>query len=197
MQFSSSLLAALALVLLQPARPQDTGAPPSSGEKPGLARQWPWGNASAADKLRQDLLGTWQLQRAQLSTQAYEGRDCGGYMLVLPEYLSMHTGFSRLNNKDPRPKPPTFASGTHRWTYDEGRLLLVMSALVAVNDMNDAARLEYEPAGTQREYAVDLAGDDLTLTRAGAVRLDFRRVGPATFPEPPRKSGPGTGKPAR
>ncbi len=195
MHFSTCLLAAFALTAFplaaqQPKRPTPEPAPQAEPE-------WPWGNAKEADRLRGDLLGTWQLLSADMRGTSYAGRTCGGYMLVLPGYVSMHTQLMLADANDPRASEPSFASGTHRWFYDEGRLLLVLNSLLSVNDMNSNAEIDYEAPGTQREYQMDLVGDDLTLTHGADVRLRFHRLSRALPPPAPSKPAPLEKKPAR
>lgn len=191
MHLSSFLLAVLALAVVAP---QDSGQKPASGA--GAQREWPWGNPAEAERLRSDVLGTWELLRLDLDGHSYAGRECAGYLLVLPGYLSMHTRVLTPEVNDPSATIPGFSSGTHRWNYDEGRLLLVLDSLLAINDLNQPAELDYEPPGTRREYEIVLAGENLTLSRSSLVRMEFRRLGKAT-PEPTRKPAPKPGTPTR
>lgn len=140
-----------------------------------------------AERIRGELLGTWELTRTEVGGNSYAGNTCRGYLVVQAEYCALQV---RLVSMAPGGRDMAFAgltAGTYRWTYDEARLMFSLSTLMQGSDME---RLDgvvmYEAQGTQRDYEITVGGNDLTLTRrAGQIRMFFRRLQRDTSALPP------------
>jgi hypothetical protein len=173
--FSLAILALFALPLPQEGRQEP--APPAE-EKRGRAE-------IEAERIRNELCGAWQLVRAEIAAESFAGAQCLGYLIVQPEYCSLQ---ARLTSPQPGGQVSLagMTAGTYRWSYEEGRLALSLSTLLAGSDLeNPDGQIDYEPPGTRRDYEVVIARDDLTLTRGGGrTRMFFRRLPP---PKPVRK----------
>lgn len=164
--------------LLQ-APPQDK---PAETEPADPKRKWPWGTEEEAQRIREELQGTWRLVSARRSAATYEGEMCQGLMLVAAEHLSMQMRVLAPTGALQGTFIEGFSAGTYKWSYDLTRLKLVVHTAMAVSNFSGVD--DWEPPGTQREYDVLVGEDQLTLTRPGEAEFSYVRVRPTPAPKP-------------
>lgn len=184
----SSFVLALALVPIgvlqapvKPPTPEPKKPDPADHAKPKSSA------AQEADRIREELLGAWRMVRFEMEGETFSGDACHGYLLVQPDYLSLDMQVQTQYVRDPITQGQLWSAVMQRWKYDESRLQLVTSSMIGVSNFNNATAVAYEPAGTGREYRIDLAGDSLTLERTSTTRLFFQRMSKPTQSEPPTK----------
>lgn len=181
---------ALAISIAPLASPQQApgraGAPP-----PGPAELTPR-RTPAGDKVRENLLGVWELVEADWNATRFSGASCRGYLTVLPEHCTLIVRLEDTVQNLPNTIDVGLTAGTYRWTYDDSKLSMVFSTLLAGTDMEDANGIvRYEPIGARREYSVTVGERDLVLTRGqGERRLFFRRLAKGTPPTPKAEAKP-------
>src|SRR5882672_5812860 len=92
MQLAQLSSAALLLALTPFATFQTPAKPPAAdGPKPEKAEQTKPKSAPQleAERVRNDLLGAWQLVRFEMDGEVFSGATCRGYLLVAGEFLSL------------------------------------------------------------------------------------------------------------
>ncbi|MBM3990022.1 MAG: hypothetical protein FJ298_03335 [Planctomycetes bacterium] len=168
--------------------PGRTGAP-SAGPIEITPRR-----TAAGDKARESLLGVWELVEADWSSTRFSGANCRGYLTVLPEHCTLIVRLEDPVTNLPNTVDLGLSAGAYRWTYDDAKLSMVFSTLLAGTDMDDPdGVVRYEPVGARREYSAVVGERDLVLTRGqGERRLFFRRLskGIPGAPKPDAKSPP-------
>lgn len=202
---STALAALAALVLLPLAALQSTPSPAvqePAGQKPAPAEpKLPsrTKRVSESDRIRAEVLGVWQLDRTELAGRSYVGADCTGYLTVVPEYATLVARLAEPLQGRPNLADQGFTAGTYRWSYDDSRLQFSLQTLLHGSDFDDPDGLViYEAPGSRRDYEIIVAGNDLTLTRAGGqTRMFFRRLTRGIPPAPKDDAAPtaGTGAP--
>lgn len=192
---------ALALSIAPLALPQQAPGR-AGGPPPGPAELTPRRTA-AGDKVRENLLGAWELVEADWSATRFSGASCRGYLTVLPEHCTLIVRLEDTVKNLPNAIDVGLTAGTYRWTYDDSKLSMVFSTLLAGTDMEDANGIvRYEPIGARREYSVVVGERDLVLTRGqGERRLFFRRLAKGASQiapkAPPAPAEPPTGTPEK
>jgi hypothetical protein len=192
---------ALALSIAPLALPQQAPGR-AGGPPPGPAELTPRRTA-AGDRVRENLIGVWELVEADWSATRFSGANCRGYLTVLPEHCTLIVRLEDTVKNLPNTIDVGLTAGTYRWTYDDSKLSMVFSTLLAGTDMEDANGIvRYEPIGARREYSVVVGERDLVLTRGqGERRLFFRRLAKGAAPTapkaPPAPAEPPTGTPEK
>ncbi len=186
---------ALALSIAPLALPQQAPGR-AGGPPPGPTAITPR-RTPAGDKVREDLIGVWELVEADWSATRFSGASCRGYLTVLPEHCTLIVRLEDTVKNLPNTIDVGLTAGTYRWTYDDSKLSMVFSTLLAGTDMEDANGIvRYEPIGARREYSVLVGERDLVLTRGqGERRLFFRRLSKGTPPRRPQGPSDAGGAP--
>ncbi len=172
---------ALALILLPLAplqqRPATPGTPPARPEV--TPKRTP-----AGDRIRENLLGAWELTEMDYDGTRFTGTACRGYFTVLPEHCTLIVRLTDPVRDQPGLIDMGFSAGTYRWSYDDSRLALEFSTLLAGTDIDDPDGIvRYEAPGARREYEVQVGERDLVLNRGqGKRRFFFRRIGKSSAP---------------
>jgi len=196
--FGLALALSIAPLAPQPLRPTQQ-APGRPGGAPAGPVEITPRRTAAGDKARENLLGVWELVEADWSATRFSGANCRGYLTVLPEHCTLIVRLEDTVKNLPNTVDVGLTAGTYRWTYDDSKLSMVFSTLLAGTDMEDANGIvRYEPIGARREYAVVVGERDLVLTRGqGERRLFFRRLSkgipttPKAAPKDDAKTPPG------
>lgn len=168
-----SLLVALALAVLLPqGPPQDTGlqpeAPPRNPEE--LKRS-----------LEERLEGAWQLTGVVYRNVPQANSTFSGYMLVLPDYLSIDMHLLMKSQHPSGEDHPFFQSAVHRWRI-AGPALLETSSLIGTSNVNDLESWTFEPPQVKRVFSMVLKEDTLILDRKGESRMTFRKLARMPYP---------------
>jgi len=184
MQLAQLSSAALLLALTPFATFQTPAKPPAAdGPKPEKAEQTKPKSAPQleAERVRNDLLGAWQLVRFEMDGEVFSGATCRGYLLVAGEFLSLDLQVKSNYVRNLETQGQLFSAGVQRWQYEESRLVLTTTSLIGVGNFTSEEVVTYERTGIPREYRVAFADDTLTLERNPGSRMQFRRISkPAT-----------------
>ncbi len=170
----------LALAFAQPQKPavQDPPAPPVGGFESAQLR---------GDRVRESLLGAWQLTRGEIPALGVAGGGVAGYAIFIEGYMSMEV--HAQGKTVPDSQDSFFQTGTHRWKYEDTGVLETFS-LIGTHNVTDDEEYEFEQPGARRAYKVQVDGDRLVLERADrSARLNFMRLGKLRYPDD--KDGPG------
>lgn len=158
---------------LAPTQSPEQDAPP----KPDAPRRGqPWGTDAEAKRIRESFVGAWRLNSVVRGTSSYSGENCDGYMLVMPDVLSMQLRVAKPTTAVAGAMLEGFSAGTYRWSYDPTLLKIVIHTAMAVSDFE--GDLTWEPAGAQREFEVIFIDDQLSLVRRGEAEFHFARIKP-------------------
>jgi len=169
-----NLNALLALALLV------TGAAPQDPET-GLRPEPPPRDPQAFQRsLEERLQGAWQLVGVTYRNVPQTNSSIAGYMLVLPDYLSIEMHLMMRSQYEDVERP-FFQSGTHRWRVTP-QGTLETSSLIGNNNVNDAETWRLEPPGTKRTFQMVLNGASLVLERKGESRMTFRKLPRLPYP---------------
>lgn len=147
-------------------------------------REQPWGTEAEAKRIRESFVGAWRLTSVVRGTSSYSGENCDGYMLVMPDMLSMQLRVAKPTTALPGAMLEGFSAGTYRWSYDPTLLKVVIHTALAVSDLEGP--LQWERAGAQREYEVIFVDDQLSLVRRGDAEFNFTRIKPRPEPGAPK-----------
>ena len=158
--------------LAQTPAPKQDPAPKRDGPR----REQPWGTEAEAKRIRESFVGAWRLTSVVRGTSSYSGENCDGYMLVMPEMLSMQLRVAKPTTVLPGAVLEGFSAGTYRWSYDPTLLKVVIHTAMAVSDLE--GNLQWERAGAQREFEVIFVDDQLSLVRRGEAEFNFTRIKP-------------------
>jgi len=167
------LLAVLALIVLLPQGPP---------QEPGLRPEAPPRDPDEHKRsVEEQLVGAWQLTGVLYRDVTQVNSTFAGYMLVLPDYLSidMHLLMRSQNRGDK--DQPFFQSGVHRWRLT-GPTVLETSSLIGSSNVNDWEAWTFEVPHVKRTFAMVLSGDSLVLERKGESRMTFRRLPKLPYP---------------
>ncbi|MEO6710334.1 MAG: hypothetical protein ABI054_03670 [Planctomycetota bacterium] len=172
------LTLALAFALPQEPKVQE----PPTPRRPGFA-----GADVDAARLREEILGAWQLTRGEIPDLGATGSGVAGYALFIDGYMSIEVHVQ--GHADPDSENTFFQTGTHRWKIDDTSNLET-SGLIGTHNITEDEEYDFEPPGIHREYKVKLDGGQLILERSDRkARLTFMRLGKLRFPD--GKDGPG------
>jgi len=175
--FLAPLSLALALALPQDPKVQEPPKP-----KAGFA-----GVDVEATRVRNEILGAWQLTRGEIPDLGTTGSGVAGYAIFIDGYMSIEIHVQ--GSGDPISEGVYFQTGTHRWQIAETGLLETFG-LIGTHNVTEDEEYDFEEPGVRREYKVQLEGERLTLTRTDhKARLTFMRLGKLRFPD--GKEGPG------
>jgi len=170
---SLNLILALGLLVAGAApQEQDTGlrpAPPARDPE------------SIKQSYEEQLLGAWQLVGVTYQNVPQTQAGVAGYMLVLPDYLSIELHVMLRSNLDRGREHPFFQSGMHRWRI-AGPTLLETSTLIGNGNVNDLEDWTFEAPGTKRTFRMVLHESSLVLEREGESRMVFKRLPRMPFP---------------
>lgn len=173
---SLTTLLALALVAAG-ATPQD----PPTGIRPEPPKRDP---DAIQRTMEERLLGAWQLVSVVYQGVPQDNSSVAGYMLVLPDYLSIEMHLLMRSQFQRELDRPYFQSGTHRWRVLPPTMLET-SSLIANSNVNDYEAWRFESPGTKRTFQMVLHENSLVLERAGESRMTFKRL--PRLPYPGRK----------
>lgn len=166
-------LLALALVLAGVV-PQD--------RQTGLRPEPPARDPDAIQRTMEErLVGAWQLIGVTYDNVPQVKSSIAGYMLVLPDYLSIEMHLlmrSALFQDDQR---PFFQSGVHRWRIVNSTMLET-SSLIGNGNVNDFESWTFEQPGVKRTFQMVLNEGSLVLERRGESRMTFRKLPRLPFP---------------
>lgn len=167
------LIAALALAALLPqGPPQDTGlrpdAPPRNPDE--LKRS-----------LEEQLQGAWQLTAVVHKEVPQTNSTFSGYMLVLPDHLSIDMHLVMKSQHPSGQDMPFFQSGVHRWRI-AGPMQLETSSLIGTSNVNDWEAWTFEVPNVKRVFSMVLKQDTLILDRKGESRMTFRKIPRLPYP---------------
>jgi hypothetical protein len=168
-----SLFAAVALFALLP-----QGPPQETGLRPGTPPRNP---DELKRSLEEQLEGAWQLTGVVHKDVPQTNSTFSGYMLVLPDYLSidMHLLMKTLHPSGQ--DMPFFQSGVHRWRI-AGPALLETSSLIGTSNVNDWEAWTFEVPNVKRVFSMVLNGNTLVLDRKGESRMTFRKLPRLPYP---------------
>jgi hypothetical protein len=157
--------------------PQQPGEP---AQEP--AKQGGFVSAAAeAAKLRENLLGAWQLTRGEIPDLGAGGSGVAGYALFLEGYMSMEMHV--FGNTGGDSNDEFFQTGTHRWKLDDRSVMETFSLIGTFNTTEDEG-YDFETPGLRREYKVRMDGDRLVLERPDrTARFTFMRLGRLRYPD--------------
>ncbi len=165
------------------AAPEVQSPPGGQGEVPS---DRPFDGNVMAAKLTEELRGVWQLESAEFAGTRSRAPSTSGYMIVEETTLALE-----MHVHNPNHLRSTyglfFQTGFFRWRITPGVRLEAVS-LIGTSNMTEDERVEYEPPGTRRDFAVQLTGDRLTLTKSDRTTFVWRRVPKLPFP---RDDSPG------
>ncbi|MBM3987697.1 MAG: hypothetical protein FJ294_07045 [Planctomycetes bacterium] len=200
--FGLTLALSIAPLAPQPLRPTQQ-APGRAGGAPVAPVEITPRRTAAGDMARENLLGVWEIVEADWDATHFRGASCRGYLTVLPEHCTLIVRLEDTVKNLPNTIDVGLTAGTYRWTYDDSKLSMVFSTLLAGTDMEDIGGIvRYESIGARREYSVVVGERDLVLTRGqGERRLFFRRLSKG-IPSAPKANAkappaPATGAPEK
>lgn len=179
MQRLQSLPPALALLGLSAALIlTGAGGAPAQEPKPESPRG---AIAIQQEQLSERLRGLWTLTRYEPAARSSSRSAVVASLLVEERVLAFFSHVDRLEATLFDQKLE-FQAGLHHWRISD-ELRLQTSSMISHTNMNQ--RLEFEPPGTVREYALefDLDGPGLTLRRPDGTTLYFERNETTVFPE--------------
>src|SRR6185436_7169269 len=111
-----TLLAPLTFALAL-ALPQDPkGQEPPPARRPGFE-----GVDVEAQRLRNDMLGAWQLTRGEIPDLGASGGGVAGYAIFIDGYMSIEIHVQ--GNSAPDSENTFFQTGTHRWKLSDTSVL--------------------------------------------------------------------------
>lgn len=168
-----SLFAALALAaLLSQSPPQETGL------RPGAPPRDP---DELVRSLEKQLEGAWQLTGVLYKDVPQTNSTFSGYMLVLPDYLSIDMHLMMRSLHPSGQDVPFFQSGVHRWRI-AGPALLETSSLIGTSNVNDWEAWTFEVPNVKRTFSMVLREETLILDRKGESRMTFRKIPRLPYP---------------
>jgi hypothetical protein len=140
-------------------------------------------------KLREELLqerflGAWQLARVTYKDVPMRTSDVVGYMLVLPDYLSIELHLVMKTMHPSALDQPFFQSGTYRWHF-VGEMQLETSSLIGATNITETEQWTFDTPGSKRLFNMLLTADTLVLERRGESKLEFRKLPRLPFPGQP------------
>lgn len=167
------LFAAVALLALLPQeKPQDTGL------RPGVPPRDP---DELVRSLEEQLEGAWQLIGVVHKDVPQTKSTFSGYMLVLPDYLSIDMHLVMRTQVLREEDRPYFQSGVHRWRIP-GPAQLECSSLIGTSNINDWEAWTFEVPNVKRTFSMVFNGDTLVLDRKGESRMTFRKLQHMPYP---------------
>lgn len=170
---SLTTLLALALVAAG-ATPQE----PRTGIRPEPPKRDP---DAIQRTMEERLLGAWQLVSVVYQGVPQNNSSVAGYMLVLPDYLSIEMHLLMRSQFQRELDRPYFQSGTHRWRILQPTMLET-SSLIGNSNVNDFEAWLFETPGTKRTFQMVLNENSLVLERAGESRMTFKRLPRLPYP---------------
>ncbi|HVS17648.1 MAG TPA: hypothetical protein VMT18_03525 [Planctomycetota bacterium] len=170
---SPRTLLALALVVTG-AAPQE----PQTGLRPEPRRRDP---EAIQRTLEERLQGAWQLIGVTYQDVEQVNSGIAGYMLVLPEYLSIEMHVQMRSKFRDDLDRSFFQSGVHRWRIFQ-TTKLETSSLIGNSNVNDYESWVFEAPGTKRTFQMVLKEGSLVLERAGESRMTFKKLPRLPFP---------------
>ncbi len=179
---------AIALTLLGSSLwPHALQSAPVPGQAPTPRNQGGFGDDRAFDgnaqaqRLNEELLGVWQLARADFTGPRATTTSTGGYLVVQDGTMALE-----MHLQSPDHLRQThglfFQTGVFRWQITPGGKLEAVS-LIGTSNLTSDEKVEYEAPGTRREYSITLLADQLTLTKADRTTFVWRRVPKLPFPK--------------
>lgn len=169
----ASLFAVLALLAFLPQDPpQATGLRPAAPPRDPEQRK---------RLLEEQLEGAWQLTGVVYREVPQVNSTFSGYMLVLPDYLSIDMHLLMRSFVPSGQDQPFFQSGVHRWRIS-GPATLETSSLIGTSNVNDREAWTFEVPNVKRLFSMVLNGDTLVLDRQGESRMTFRRLPRLPYP---------------
>ena len=178
-----SFLAPLTLVIAL-AQPQEPKLQDPQPARPG-------GFESAevqGGRLREGILGAWQLTHGEIPDLGVAGGGVAGYMLVMEGYMSIEIHVE--GNTSPDSPNQFFQTGTHRWKLENNGTLETFG-LIGTHNVTEDEEYDFEEPGLRRTYKTNLEGERLVLERSDrTARLTFARLGKLRYPD--AKDSPGS-----
>jgi hypothetical protein len=168
-----SLIAALVLAALLPQSP-----PQETGLRPGAPPRNP---DELKRSLEEQLLGAWQLTGVIHKDVPQANSTFSGYMLVLPDHLSIDMHLVMRSQHPSEQDMPFFQSGVHRWRI-AGPMQLETSSLIGTSNVNDLEAWTFEVPNVKRVFSMVLKADTLVLDRKGESRMTFRKIPRMPYP---------------
>jgi hypothetical protein len=166
-------LLALAIVVAG-AAPQD----PQTGLRPEPLPRDP---DAIQRTLEERLQGAWQLVGVTYQDVQQVNSSLAGYMLVLPEYLSIEMHLMMRSQFKAEFDRPFFQSGVHRWRIVQP-MQLETSSLIGNSNVNDYESWLFETPGTKRTFQMVLNETSLVLERRGESRMTFKKLPRLPYP---------------
>lgn len=166
------LLAALLLALPSQNPPQETGVRPSAPPRDPEERR---------RSLEEQLLGAWQLVGVTYRDVPQQNSTFSGYMLVLPDYLSIDLHMLMKSKHPSESDQPFFQSGVHRWRI-VGATKLETSSLIGTSNVNDWEAWTFEVPNVKRNFTLNFNGSILVLDRENESRMTFRKLPRMPYP---------------
>jgi hypothetical protein len=166
-------LLAIALLALLPQNPaQDTGLRPEPPPRDPEERR---------RSLEQQLEGAWQLVGVTYRDVPQQNSTFSGFMLVLPDYLSIDLHMLMKSSRPSEHDQPFFQSGVHRWRI-AGPAQLETSSLIGTSNINDWESWTFEVPNVKRVFSMTFNGNMLVLDRKGESRMTFRKLERLPYP---------------
>ncbi len=171
---------AIALAFAAPQEPK--------GQEPAKPRPGTFEGADVkAARVREAILGAWQLTRGEIPDLGVGGSGVAGYALFMDGYMSMEIHV--LANQGSRSSEALFQTGTHRWKLEDNGTL-DSYGLIGTHNITEDEEFDFEQPGQRRSYKVRIDGEQLVLEKTDhTARLTFTRLGKLRFPD--GKDGPG------
>lgn len=177
-----SFIAPLTLILAL-AAPQD----PKGQQPTPPARQGGFETVeSQGARLREGILGAWQLTRGEVPDLGVSSGGVVGYALFIDGYMSFEIHVIGRTGPDDM---DYFQTGTHRWKLEDNGTLETFS-LIGTHNITEDEEFDFEEPGVRREYKVSMENDRMVLERSDRTsRFTFMRLGKLRFPD--GKDSPG------
>lgn len=147
--------------------------PRQSAEEDGPGYPWKQIGEKKSQRIKEDVLGVWRLTSVQDPTFANTSRGVHGIALITDEHFAfeMHV---QWYDAEEFVKDFEFQSGIHEMTLDATGNMVLQSLIGS--ELAVDGRVEFQPTGQKRVYAVDLRNNALTLTRPNGPSFSFVRV---------------------
>lgn len=172
--FLIPLALALALAFQAPQVP--------AGQEPPTPRPGTFeGEDVRAARVRESILGAWQLTRGEIPDLGVAGGGVAGYALFMEGYMSLE--IHAYGNTAPDSQNTFFQTGTHRWKLADNGTLETYS-LIGTHNITEDEEYDFESPGQRRTYKVRIDNDEMVMEKADrTARMTFKRLGKLRYPD--------------
>jgi hypothetical protein len=165
---------AFALAFAHPQEPKGQEPPPRRA--PGFETE-----ADRSARVREGILGAWQITRAEIPNLGVTSGGVAGYAIFIEGYMSLEVHV--LGNTDPNSANTFFQTGTHRWKLEDNGVMETFG-LIGTNNITEDEEYDFEQPGQRREYRARIDGEQLVLEKADrTARFTLKRLGKLRYPD--------------